>query len=167
MYGMTERILIPRSVDDIINDNACLENFNKFLSDKSLPYELNCYIDVRQLNSVQFNTGEWSVLAQKISDKYLLPFSEQRVSLGHLHATASIEPQLTPALFSSMASDLLQVLQSSFQEFKKTSQFKDMIETLQRRQSVTGQLQGSSLIYALWQRLSSASNLSQRYIAVN
>jgi hypothetical protein len=117
------------------------------------------------LNDLDVHTPEWESLAAEIYKRYLQPYSPQRVNLTRTKIPAW--QQVSASLFNAIQTEVNQRLESVYTEFTKHAIFRQMIESLQIHQALTGQLEGSSLIYALWQKMGFGKpKLRYEYISI-
>eukprot|EP01111_Echinosteliopsis_oligospora_P009228 TRINITY_DN2669_c0_g2_i4.p1 TRINITY_DN2669_c0_g2~~TRINITY_DN2669_c0_g2_i4.p1 ORF type:complete len:258 (-),score=18.69 TRINITY_DN2669_c0_g2_i4:66-839(-) len=153
MYGLTERIVAPQSMRDLMLRSDTRRFFVQHLSKLRCQENVDFWLDVERLYGMRYPSEERTSKACQIYEQYVVPGAPDEVNL-HGHVKDKLGRQFHTRTFEEHAfkeaqTEIFDLMRTNTTAFEKSPEYKEMLAELQSKEAMTGQIEGRLLIFVL------------------
>eukprot|EP01111_Echinosteliopsis_oligospora_P018066 TRINITY_DN8090_c0_g1_i1.p1 TRINITY_DN8090_c0_g1~~TRINITY_DN8090_c0_g1_i1.p1 ORF type:complete len:449 (-),score=43.79 TRINITY_DN8090_c0_g1_i1:34-1380(-) len=155
MYGLTERIVAPQSMEETITRTDTRPFLSAFLEKQFSKENLDFWVLVERLKIIPVGTEEWKEQSTLIYEQYIPLKAPNEVNINgetkEALAAKYSQGGFDEEDFDPAQKEVMQLIKVNTIGFEQSEQYHGMLESLHVKEAMTGQIQGRLLLLALLQ----------------
>eukprot|EP01111_Echinosteliopsis_oligospora_P015145 TRINITY_DN5885_c0_g1_i1.p1 TRINITY_DN5885_c0_g1~~TRINITY_DN5885_c0_g1_i1.p1 ORF type:complete len:470 (-),score=43.06 TRINITY_DN5885_c0_g1_i1:74-1423(-) len=155
MYGLTERIVVPESLESLILRADTRLFFSEFLEKQFCRENLDFWMSVDRLKQTSTGTAEWAQETAMIYEQFVPLHAPNEVNLNGTTKEALAAKYAQGGFerndFEAAQKEVMQLMKLNSIGFSQSDQYHNMLDAFQTKEAITGEVQGRLLLLEVLQ----------------